>query len=168
MGGLEPTHRRTRRLIVRDPQGDRSRLTATLDRLDQSVGRQIALRSELDARVDEAADLHRRLIELLTPLLDDATLYLVTGFRSLDDAAPQPPETRFTERTLLTYAAMSQLSIEANLIGVLLAETMDLQDATLIPPIVERFQSAADRFERAIERDRSGRASVRARRPRRS
>ena len=98
------------------------KLTATLDQLDNSVGRQLALRTELDGLVDQAADLHRRLIELLTPLLDDATLYLITGYRSLDDVAPQPPEVRFTEHTLLTYAAMSQLSIEANLIGVLLAE----------------------------------------------
>lgn len=132
---------------IRDATGD---LTATLDRLDQSVGNQIALRAELGARVDAAADLHRRLIELLTPLLDDATLYLVTGYRSLDDAAPQAATNRLTERTLLTYAAMSQLSIEANLLGALLAEATDLPDATLIPPLVERFQSAADRFERAI------------------
>ncbi|HET7715712.1 MAG TPA: SpoIIE family protein phosphatase [Bauldia sp.] len=136
--------------LVREIRGASEELTATLDRLDQSVARQLALRAELVGGVDRAAELHRRLIELLTPLLDDATLYLVTGYRTLDDAAPQPSESRLSERTLLTYAAMSQLSIEANLIGVLLAETTDLRDATLIPPLVERFQSAADRFERAL------------------
>ena len=102
------------------------------------------------ARVDEAADLHRRLVELLTPLLDDATLYLVTGYRTLGDAAPQTATNRLTERTLLTYAAMSQLSIEANLLGALAAEATDLPDTNLIPPLIERFQSAADRFDRAI------------------
>lgn len=126
-------------------------LADKLDELDRVVGREIALRDELARRVDEAADLHRRLVEMLTPLLDDATLYLATGYRSLRDAAPQPAATRFNERTILTYAAMSQLSIEANLIGVLIAEATDLQDPSLIPPLVERFQSAADRFERAIE-----------------
>ena len=145
----EPDAAGDKRLIV-EIRKAAARLAATLDRIDQSVGRQLALRAELGAEVDEAAELHRRLIEQLTPLLDDATLYLVTGFRSLDDVAPQPAETRFTEHTLLTYAAMSQLSIEANLIGVLIAETTDLQDATLIPPLVDRFQSATDRFERAI------------------
>jgi len=138
------------RLIIqiRDATGD---LTAALDRLDQSVGSQIALRAELGARVDEGADLHRRLVELLTPLLDDATLYLVTGYRSLNDAAPQAATSRLTERTLLNYAAMSQLSIEANLLGALLAEATDLPDANLIPPLIDRFQSAADRFDRAID-----------------
>jgi serine phosphatase RsbU (regulator of sigma subunit) len=126
-------------------------LSNELDGLDRVVGREIALRDELARRVDEAANLHRELVELLTPLLDDATLYLATGYRNLGDAAPQPAATRFSERTILTYAAMSQLSIEANLIGVLIAEATDLQDPALIPPLVERFQSAADRFERAIE-----------------
>ncbi len=137
------------RLIIEIRDATRD-LTATLDRIDQSVARQLALRTELDALVDRGALLHRRLIEQLTPLLDDATLYLVTGFRSLNDLAPQPADARLSERTLLTYAAMSQLSIEANLLGVLIAETTDLQDATLIPPLIDRFQSAADRFERAV------------------
>ena len=125
-------------------------LRTLLERLDRSVSQQLALRAELAARIDEGAVLHRELIEELTPLLDDATLYLATGFRSLYDQAPQPPEMRFNERTILTYAAMSDLSIDANLIGVLLAEATDLQDATLIPPLIDRFQSAADRFEAAL------------------
>ncbi len=125
-------------------------LGVTLERLDQSVGRELALRAELAKRVDSAVGLHRDLVEQLTPLLDDATLYLATGYRSLGDAEPQPLETRFSERAVLTYAAMSELSIEANLIGVLLAEATDLQDAALIPPLVDRFQSSADRFEGAI------------------
>ncbi len=102
------------RLIV-EIRGATGDLTAALDRLDQSVGSQIALRAELGARVDEAADIHRRLVELLTPLLDDATLYLVTGYRTLDDAAPRPAADRLTEQTLPHYTAMSQLSIEAHL-----------------------------------------------------
>lgn len=126
-------------------------LSARLDELAQTIAREITIRAELSRNVDQAATLHRSLVEMLTPLLDDATLYLATGYRSLRDAAPQPPATRFTERTVLTYAAMSQLSIEANLIGALLGEATDLDDPSLIAPLVERFQSAADRFQRAIE-----------------
>src|SRR5690606_35330365 len=125
-------------------------LGVTLERLDQSVGRELALRAELAKRVDSAVGLHRDLVEQLTPLLDDATLDLETGYRSLGDAEPQPLETRFAERAVLTYAAMSQRSSEANLIGVLLAEATDLQDAAMIPPLVDRFQSSTDRFDGAI------------------
>ena len=110
--------------------------------------------------VDEAADLHRRLIELLTPLLDDATLYLVTGYRSLNDVAPQPPETRFTEHTLLTYAAMSQLSIEANLIGVLIAETDGPSGRNPHPDARRPFPVRRRPVRTGDRRDRSGRTSV--------
>ena len=126
-------------------------LSARLDELSEVVARELAIRSDLSRKVDRAAMLHRSLVEMLTPLLDDATMYLATGYRSLRDAAPQPPATRFSDRTILTYAAMSQLSIEANLIGALLGEATDLQDPSLIAPLVERFQSAADRFQRAIQ-----------------
>ncbi len=126
-------------------------LSDMLDRLDQSVGRQLALKSQLDDRIDRAANLHRQLIELLTPLLDDATLYLVTGFRTLEDATPEPPERRFTEKTLLGYAAMTQLSIEGNLIGGLLAEAANIPDVALLQPLSERFEAASDRFLQSID-----------------
>ncbi|MBN9021422.1 MAG: SpoIIE family protein phosphatase [Rhizobiales bacterium] len=147
--GEDPVTGRDRALI--DEIGKTStRLTTLLDQLDGVMGRKLAVHAELSERIARGAKLHRSLVEQLTPLLDDATLYLATGYRSLNDRAPQPAM-RFSERTILTYAAMSQLSIEANLIGLLLAEATDLEEAALIPPLVERFQSASDRFDRAIE-----------------
>jgi serine phosphatase RsbU (regulator of sigma subunit) len=127
------------------------RLSGILDQLDYSVGRQLGLASELARRTEQAAEHHRRLIALLTPLLDDSTLYLATGYRSLDDRAPAPPAERFTKQALLTYAAMAQLSIEGNLIGGLLAEAANISDAALLGPLRERFLSATERFERARE-----------------
>ena len=66
----------------------------TIATLRPSPALQLALRIELAERRDQAVALHRRLIENLTPLLDDATLFLVTGYRNLDDAAPVPQELR--------------------------------------------------------------------------
>jgi len=139
-----------RRLIagIREASGE---LASVLDRLDQSVGNQIALRSELTYRSEWAVELHRRLIAWLTPILDDATLFLVTGYRSLSDAAPVPPDSRFTEAELLDYAAIAQLGIEANLIGGLLAEAANIPDANLLQPLSERFEAAADRFRNALD-----------------
>ena len=125
-------------------------LSNVLDQLDQSVGRQLALRIELADRRDQAVALHRRLIENLTPLLDDATLFLVTGYRNLDDVAPVPQELRLSQEELLDYAAIAQLGIEGNLIGGLLAEAANIPDANLLPPLRERFESAADRFRTAL------------------
>ena len=125
-------------------------LSGVLNRLDQSVGHQLALGAELAARRDQALELHRRLIERLTPLLDDATLYLVTGYRALEDAVPAPASERLSEAGLLNYAAIAQLGIEGNLIGGLLAEAATTPDANLLPPLRERFEAAGDRFRTAL------------------
>jgi class 3 adenylate cyclase len=132
---------------VRQSTGE---LSTVLDRLDQSVGHQLSLRAELAERRDRAVELHRRLIEKLTPLLDDATMYLVTGYRKLDDAAPAPPNVRLSDESLLDYAAIAQLGAEGNLIGGLLAEASNVPDANLLPPLRERFAAAADRFRTAL------------------
>lgn len=126
-----------------------SEVSLVLDRLDQSVGRQLVLKAKLADRRDRAVELHRRLIERLTPLLDDATLFLVTGYRTLDDVAPVPSELRYSEGALLEYAAIAQLGIEGNLLGGLLAEATNLPDANLLIPLRERFEAAADRFRTA-------------------
>src|SRR4029078_8827227 len=93
---------------------------------------------------------HRRLIEQLTPLLDDATMYLVTGYRKLDDAAPVPADVRLSDASLLDYAAIAQLGAEGNLIGGLLAEASNIPDANLLPPLRERFDAAGDRVRTAL------------------
>lgn len=125
-------------------------LSTVLDRLDQSVGRQLVVRAELAERRDRAVELHRRLIERLTPLLDDATLFLVTGYRNLNDAAPVAAEHRLSQEALLDYGAIAQLGIEGNLLGGLLAEAANIPDPNLLPPLRERFQAAADRFRTAL------------------
>jgi sigma-B regulation protein RsbU (phosphoserine phosphatase) len=137
--------------LIGEIRGAGRDLASILTRLDGTIGRQIALRSEIAQRIDRAATLHRKLGELLVPLLDDATLYLVTGFRDLDQTAPDPVELRSGGPVLLAYVAMTQLNIEANLVGVLLVETAELSDAGLIQPLKERFDAAADRLARAIE-----------------
>ena len=142
---------------IREASGE---LSMVLDGLDQSVGRQIALRSELADRRDSAVELHRRLIQRLTPLLDDSTLFLVTGYRNLDDAAPVPPELRLSQEALLYYAAIAQLGIEGNLLGGLLSEAANVPDANLLPPLSDRFEAAADRFRTALGVVRGDEAEV--------
>ncbi len=136
-------------LILRIRQAT-AELSDVLDKLDQSVGRQLALKIELADRRDRAVELHRHLIERLTPLLDDATMFLVTGYRTIDDVSPVPAELRYSKEALLEYAAIAQLGIEGNLLGGLLAEGANIPDANLLPPLSERFEAAADRFRAAL------------------
>ena len=88
------------RLIARS--GKPAASCRSLDRLDKSVARQLALRTELAERRDQAVELHRRLIEKLIPLLDDATMFLVTGYRNLDEVAPVPQKLRLPSRRCST------------------------------------------------------------------
>ncbi|MEO8668038.1 MAG: adenylate/guanylate cyclase domain-containing protein [Bauldia sp.] len=125
-------------------------LTGVLDQLASSVDDLLPLKAQLADQADRAVGLHRGLIARLTPLFDDETLFLVTGYRSLDDIAPAPPEARFSEDELLQYAAVAQLGIEANLIGGLLAEAVNIPDATLLQPLGERFEAAIERFRSAL------------------
>ena len=139
--------------------------------LDQSVGRQLALRAELTDRRDRAVELHRRLIEQLTPLLDDATLYLVTGYRDVNEFARSPKDVRLLDNALLDYGAIAQLGIEGNLIGGLLAEAATTSDVNLLTPLRERFEAAGERFRvgaRRREKCRCGGAADRCRRPHQS
>jgi class 3 adenylate cyclase len=131
-------------------RGASRELSAVLERLDRSVARQLVLRTELRQRRNAAVELHRRLIGKLIPLLDDATMFLVTGYRSLDEIAPVPRELRLSETALLDYAATMQLGIEGNLIGGLLAEAAYIPDVNRLAPMRERFEAAADRFRAAL------------------
>jgi class 3 adenylate cyclase len=127
-----------------------SELAGVLDRLDQSVGRQLAIGQQVTERRNRAVELHRRLIEKLTPLLDDATMYLVTGYRTLEDVTPVAESQRLSQDALLDYGAIAQLGIEGNLIGGLLAEAANTPDANLLSPLSERFEAASDRFKTAL------------------
>lgn len=146
-----------RQLIVGIREASRE-LSIVLDRLDRSVARQLALKTELTHRRNLAVELHRRLTEKLIPLLDDATMFLVTGYRELDDVTSVPPELRLSQTALLDYAAIMQLGIEGNLISGLLAEAANIPDVNLLPPMRERFEAAAERFRTALGAVRGGEA----------
>lgn len=135
-------------------------LASVLDRLDQSVGRQLALKIELGERRDQAVELHRRLIERLTPLLDDATMFMITGYQTVDDVAPVPSELRYSPDALLEYAAVAQLGIEGNMLGGLLSEAANIPDPNLLAPLRERFEATTDRFRTALAVVKGGDADV--------
>jgi serine phosphatase RsbU (regulator of sigma subunit)/anti-sigma regulatory factor (Ser/Thr protein kinase) len=108
------------------------------------------LRADLDREVDSAVDAHRALGELITPLLDDTTFYLVTGYRSLDDVQPVPLEARVDEAAYLRSTSLASLAAEANLMIGLLTEADSINEAALLGPLRERFDAAADRFATAL------------------
>jgi signal transduction histidine kinase len=88
--------------------------------------------------------------EALAPLVDDATFYIVTGYRDLDDVAAVPMEERFANDALLSYAGIAQIGGDVNLLSGLIAQAVDLPDADYLRPLRERFEAAADSLQRSL------------------
>jgi serine phosphatase RsbU (regulator of sigma subunit) len=129
-----------------------AQLDRVLGRLSQTVANQLAVYGRLDQLTAEGSRLHRQLIELLTPLVDDRSFYLATGWRTLADVAPVPRELRLNDQALLDYDNLWRLVADGNLIDGLLAESATTPDPALLLPIAERLQSAHDRFALALDR----------------
>ena len=133
-----------------DVRTDSDRLAQSLLALGQSVGLRLERRAELSEEVASAVEAHRALVELINPLLDDTTFYLVTGYRNLGDREPVPLELRVDEAAFLNAASLADLEAEANLMIGLLTEAASINEAALLGPLRERFDSSADRFATAL------------------
>ncbi|HKY94898.1 MAG TPA: hypothetical protein VJL84_06305, partial [Kiloniellales bacterium] len=127
------------RAALADVRADAGLFSRSLLELGQSVGHRLELRADLDRQVGRAVEAHRALVELITPLLDDTTFYLVTGYRSLDDAQPVPLTARVDEAAYLNAASLADLAAEANLMIGLLTEADSINEAALLGPLRERF-----------------------------
>ena len=104
--------------------------------------RSSALRAEL-------ASLRSRLDELVVPAIDDQLFYTITGFHTLG----QPPAARaehLSEQELGRYRRLADLQADGGIASQLLASAFNLQDASSIEPLRERFESAAGRIERSL------------------
>ena len=104
--------------------------------------RSTALRAEL-------ATLRGRLDELVVPAIDDQLFYTITGYRTLGEP-PAPRAQRLSERELGRYRRLADLHADGSIASQLLASAFNLQDASSIEPLRERFESAAGRIERSL------------------
>ena len=101
-----------------------------------------ALRAELAA-------LRGNLEELVVPAIDDQLFYTITGYHTLG-APPAPRVEHLSERELGRYRRLADLQADGSIASQLLASAFNLQDASLIEPLRERFESAAGRIERSL------------------
>ena len=104
--------------------------------------RSTALRAEL-------ATLRGRLDELVVPAIDDQLFYTITGYRTLGEP-PAPRAQRLSESELGRYRRLADLHADGSIASQLLASAFNLQDASSIEPLRERFESAAGRIERSL------------------
>ncbi|MDE0230519.1 MAG: HAMP domain-containing protein, partial [Spirochaetaceae bacterium] len=104
--------------------------------------RSAGLRSELAA-------LRSRMEELVIPAIDDQLFYTITGYHTLG-APPAARAEHLSERELGRYRRLADLQADGNIAAQLLASAFNLQDASSIEPLRERFESAAGRIERSL------------------
>ena len=104
--------------------------------------RSAALRSDL-------AVLRGRLEELVVPAIDDQLFFTLTGYHTLG-APPAPRAEHLSEAELGRYRRLADLEADGNIAAQLLASAFNLQDASSIEPLRERFESAAGRIERSL------------------
>ena len=104
--------------------------------------RSSALRAEL-------ATLRGRLDELVVPAIDDQLFYTITGYHTLGEP-PVPRARHLSESELGRYRRLADLHADGSIASQLLASAFNLQDASSIEPLRERFESAAGRIERSL------------------
>jgi len=122
----------------------RSRELRALDETQRSL---MAKREAMTAAIGAA---HRNLLEILTPMVDDASFELVIA--SEDVTARSKEEiTGLVEGGVSTLQALLTLNAEANLAAGLLAEAAHVDDPASIEPIRERFSAAAATIEKSLK-----------------
>ena len=97
----------------------------------------------------ELASLRSSLEELVVPAIDDQLFYTITGYRTLGEP-PAPRAEYLSERELGRYRRLADLQADGSIASQLLASAFNLQDASSIEPLRERFESAAGRIERSL------------------
>ena len=97
----------------------------------------------------ELAALRGKLEELVVPAIDDQLFYTITGYHTLGEP-PAPRAEHLSERELGRYRRLADLQADGSIASQLLASAFNLQDASLIEPLRERFESAAGRIERSL------------------
>ncbi len=127
---------------TRSLRSDLTELTAHLEKIRKSSGQRLQINRTLEELGEELADLNRSINRIVVESLDNQGFYMVEGMRGLDDI-PHPIEQRASEEELTIYRNLANLSQQANLAVLLLDEVLVLSDRQFLPPLQDRFNSAA-------------------------
>ena len=124
-------------------------LIENIDWIDRSVGRQIELARAKEAMIADIQSQRRAVGEILVPMIDDQTLFLATGYRTLDDGAPVPLGERAAYRELSRYRSLLVLNAQSSLAASLLGQALEVTDPDLLRPLREQFDAVARNLEYA-------------------
>ena len=105
--------------------------------------------SSLNLR-DELQIIQSELTSILINEIDDQMFYMMTGYRSTNEAQ-SPRSVHFSEPELLTYRHLVELREAAAIATQLLATAFTVTNAVLLEPLLERFEATTGRAGRSLD-----------------
>jgi HAMP domain-containing protein/HPt (histidine-containing phosphotransfer) domain-containing protein len=137
------------RAALRELQTLQADMAANLAALDGFVERRLTLRARREDAVGRLAATHRRVLETLEPLIDDAVFDTVmTSERIAQGTAGRI--TRLVDGGVANAQRLMEIKAEVNYAAGLLAEVANVSDPDLIEPIVERFVASSAALSRNL------------------
>lgn len=127
-----------------------ARFAEILRQLAQKISHHNSFKRQLDDAVDTAVREHNRLRQALVKEMDDQIFYMSTGYRTLDQAAPDPQATILSSDTMFEMMALSALEEESNRLIALLTEASIAPGRALLAPLNERIRASLSASGRAM------------------
>ena len=159
---LERTVGQLRARLAEVPEAVRAELVSAGDRLE-TVLRQLAdQRERLNGKlaslrddVEELARRHQETLKAISAPVDDLAFDLVLGIESLSETSADPTLLEGEIRSLVDgkwepIQALFALRAETNGVSGLLAQAAMVDDASMLQPLLERFEAARDAAHAAL------------------
>jgi methyl-accepting chemotaxis protein len=135
-------------------RGAAEQMAANLAELAEDVQKRLKLDGEIAAVAAQVRSTHNAIETTLAPLVDDASFDLVTGLQnaasSKDSAAMQQHLSDLANTQVVALQAMSDLRADSNLVLGLLTEGAGVPSKDLFPPLLDRFNAAANHLEKSL------------------
>ena len=122
------------------------RLESNIAQIEAEMPTSFTLAARSEALRVDLADLRLELEDILLPAIDAQLFYLVTGYRELG-LPPVPRQEHFVAAEVNRYRHLVALQTDTAVATQLLSGAFSVSNASLIEPLQESFESAADRIE---------------------
>ena len=134
---------------ARKIQSDGTAIIQNIERIKLLVRERFDLRqSSLNLR-DELQGIQGKITPIIINEIDDQMFYMITGYRSLDEAQSRR-SAHFSESEFLIYRRLFELRQAAAVTAQLLATAFIVTDAALLEPLREKFEATAGSISRSL------------------
>ena len=125
-------------------------IAANLSLLDGVVEHRLTLRTKIARILGQLASTHRRFLETLEPLIDDAVFETVINSEDVTrDSADRM--TRLVDGGMARARHLLEIKAEVNYTAGILAQVATISDSDMIRPLHEQFVAASDSIRRDLE-----------------